>query len=516
MSADTPTRGHRHTRSAAIPGIAASSQNPRNPHHLNQHAHARNSQSDMNNNGSDQVLQPATPPRTPRRDNQVSSQNPSNSAASGTGSKQKSRNKNRPKNVMTSPVTTRNDRNTPPFAGVQSAGIPSSAKPMNTPSVAAYAGPTFHASPAPSALPIPSFYSKSVPESPAAKGLKSLKGGPLATPPHALPSAQQSRREESPLDLFFKADREEKARAHSANQATAAAGPFQPPIGPSRASQTPPATSSLVQPRQGSSNRQSTGGIFAMELDGEREAGTPYGPAFSTPYSERINAARNNQQTRSVDRESPITKNSLDKSEALKAYLFSGASILLTTKEEDPNLTSVDSLALNSYQSPPGSLNGPRSAGLPQQTYYNGYQQSFDSKHSTNTSRLPGRSSGLRQEVTPTKTPTSTFDRTGACSNSPTPARGYGNAPLSGAPQVHSNIPQNQEAPPLFNVASGSRNSDLQGIEDSLRKILKLDSAGSSGVSIAPTAQQATVSVPKYGGGRPQPMNGMHNGVTRS
>jgi hypothetical protein len=167
-------------------------------------------------------------------------------APNETGSKQKSRNK-RPKNVMTSPAATREDRNTPPLTGAQSAGMPSSAKPMSTPSTAAYAGPTFHASPAPSTLPIPSFYSKSVPESP---GLKSLKGASLLESPTPVPAAivnMQSKREESPLDFFFKADREEKARARSASSTQTAApatGPFRPPTLSPRMSQTPPASTS--------------------------------------------------------------------------------------------------------------------------------------------------------------------------------------------------------------------------------------------------------------------------------
>ncbi|KAE8447367.1 hypothetical protein EG329_010781 [Mollisiaceae sp. DMI_Dod_QoI] len=516
MSTDGPARRHRHTRSAAIPSPAASSQNPQNPHHLNQQAHERNSQSEMKKYNSEQTLQPSTPPRTPRKDNQSSAQNPSSSATSGTGSKQKSRNKNRPKNVMTSPITTRNNGNTSPFPGVQSAGMPLSAKPMNTPSAAAYAGPTFHASPAPSALPIPSYYSKSVPDSPGAKGLKSLRGAPLSTPPHAAPTANQSQREESPLDLFFKADREEKARAHSATQAASAAGPFQPPFDTSINSRTPPAPSNQTQPRHGSANRMSAGGIFAMELDGEREGGTPYGPAFSTPYSERISAARKNQQSRPSEQPPLGSQRSSDRSEALKAYLFSGSSVPAPQSEENPHPPSPGTLPSGS-QSPSALLSGPRSAALPQHPRLSGYQYGPDSKHQNNSSRVPGRSSGLRQEVTPTKTPTRTHDPIGAGPKSPTPSRIYGNSSLSGTHRFNDNVTHGT-SPSSFGVSSGHRNADLRGMEDSLRKILKLDSSGSSGVTNSSIGSQSTaaVSVPNYVGGRPPPMNGMHNGVMGS
>ncbi|CZR59994.1 uncharacterized protein PAC_09889 [Phialocephala subalpina] len=510
MSTDSPIRGHRHTRSAAIPSPAASSQNPRNPHHLNQHAHARNAQPEMKNYNSDGVLPPSTPPRTPRKDNLP--QNQPTPTFSGTGSKQKSRNKNRPKNVNTSPIATRNDRNISPLPGTKSAGIPS-AKPMNTPSATAYAGPTFHASPAPSALPIPSFYSKSVPDSPGVKGLKSLRGAP--TPPHATPAPNQFQKEESPLDIFFKADREEKARAQSANQAPSAAGPFQPPLESPRNSRTPPTPSSQAQPRQASGNRMSAGGIFAMELDGEREAGTPYGPAFSTPYSERISAARH-QLNKPLEQPNLGTPKATDRSEALKNYLFSGSSLPPPKPEEAPQATSHATFATNGYQSAPPISTGPRSAGFPQRPLYNGYQYSPDPKHQNNASRVPGRSSGLRQEVTPTKTPSRTQDRPGTYSNSATPTHIYGNPSLSDTRQVNDDFNHGTSAS-SFGALSGNRNPDLQGIEDSLRKILKLDSAGSSGVTNSIGSQPAAaVSVPNYVGGRDPPMNGMHNGVMGS
>lgn len=510
MSTDTPTRGHRHTRSVATPGIAASSQNPRNPHHLNQHAYTRNGQPDVKNYNSDQTPQPSTPPRTPRKDNQSSSQNVPNSAASGTGAKQKSRNKNRPKNVMTSPITTRTGRNTSPFTGAHSAAVSSSTKPLNTPSAAAYAGPTFHASPAPSALPIPSFYSKSVPESPGAKGLKSLKSPPLATPPHVAPPANKFQREESPLDFFFKADREEKARAHSASQAATTAGPFPPPSVSSRQIQTPPTSSSQIQNRPVNANRLSSGGIFAMELDGEREAGTPYGPAFSTPYSERINAVRPNQPNRSAAQQSPGVQMPSDKSEALKAYLFSG---LPPKSEENSTHTSPNHFAPNGSKSS-AQFNGPKNAGLPHRPNQNGHQYSLDGNHQNNNSRIPGRSSNLRQEVTPTKTPTRIHERTSTYSNSPNPSRTYQNGALTGMSQANKEI--HGTSPSSFGVSSEQRSADLLGIEDSLRKILKLDSGSSSGASVG-SQPKAVASVTNYVGGRPPPkMNGMHNGVMGS
>jgi hypothetical protein len=70
--------------------------------------------------------------------------------------------------------------------------------------------------------------------------------------------------------------------------------------------------------------------MFAMELDGPNSPGTPFGPAFSTPYSERINAARaGKNSTMSPDQIN--TQQSMDRTEALKAYLFSGHALPSTT-----------------------------------------------------------------------------------------------------------------------------------------------------------------------------------------
>ena len=107
-----------------------------------------------------------------------------------------------------------------------------------TPAKQAYAGPTFHASPAASALPMPSFFSKTLTKSlptTAASSQPSLQARldqessgsersneespttSLSNPTTSIPP-----REESPLDIFFRADREEKAKraANSQNPAT--------------------------------------------------------------------------------------------------------------------------------------------------------------------------------------------------------------------------------------------------------------------------------------------------------
>lgn len=81
----------------------------------------------------------------------------------------------------------------------------------------AYAGPTFHASPAPSALPIPKFLSRSVPAKsrarpPTPPEESSDSSSSPAPSPSRAPIAVPPRHQDSPLDMLFKADRAERAR----------------------------------------------------------------------------------------------------------------------------------------------------------------------------------------------------------------------------------------------------------------------------------------------------------------
>ncbi|KAF1942053.1 hypothetical protein EJ02DRAFT_503049 [Clathrospora elynae] len=83
----------------------------------------------------------------------------------------------------------------------------------------AYAGPTFHASPAPSALPIPKFLSRSVPAKtrvgpptpPPEDSSDSASSSPSPASPSRAPIAVP-RNDDSPLDLLFKADKAERAK----------------------------------------------------------------------------------------------------------------------------------------------------------------------------------------------------------------------------------------------------------------------------------------------------------------
>jgi Proline-rich nuclear receptor coactivator motif len=163
--------------------------------------------------------------------------------------------------------------------------------PTDTPAkVAAYAGPTFHASPAASSLPIPKFFSKSMPSASNQPSLQArLEQEPESdqsesSPPPAQPStaiAEPPPNEDSPLDFFFKADREERAR-----QGTPTGGTTTPQSKPPPASVQYSNSSHWSQIYGGNQKRHSrhaSGGsdrtMFMMELDG-----TPQRPGISPDH----------------------------------------------------------------------------------------------------------------------------------------------------------------------------------------------------------------------------------------
>ncbi|CAJ2506011.1 Uu.00g001410.m01.CDS01 [Anthostomella pinea] len=247
-------------------------------------------------------------------DNAARPATPQKSAS--TNQKQRDKgNKSRNKNGAVSPGHNQRDRQSPPF-------LPQDA------SAPIFAGSTFHASPAPSSLPIPSFHGVEAEGSPAIRANRSP--GQEPSPPttdsdEASPSAEPvPRNVDSPLEFFFRAQRAEKAklrRASSANAGAIAPAPFSPPHDlPEECNTLPKA--SVANPLRRPSYPQylSSPGISTNELGGT--PGQPVGPAFSTPYSERIRAARSNQSSAQA---TPSAPRELDaNSEALKRYLFTG------------------------------------------------------------------------------------------------------------------------------------------------------------------------------------------------
>ncbi|KAI0883482.1 uncharacterized protein GGS22DRAFT_31289 [Annulohypoxylon maeteangense] len=199
-----------------------------------------------------------------------------------------------------------------------------------------FAGSTFHASPAPSELPIPSFFNTSAVDTPQTMKTKTTMSSPeqgLSCPttdtegtrspsPESIPRA-----EDSPLELLFRADRAEKARVRRASSAHAEANtpsPFSPPLethsySAKEYSDFPTATIPSHMRRPAANlKRPGSMGISADELDGDPRL--PVGPAFSTPFHERMRAVRSNH----ISTPSALVNQDTSSSDDLKRYLLTG------------------------------------------------------------------------------------------------------------------------------------------------------------------------------------------------
>ncbi|KAH9903727.1 hypothetical protein F4778DRAFT_96204 [Xylariomycetidae sp. FL2044] len=242
-----------------------------------------------------------------------------------TSAHQKSRNKNnknKNKNGAASPVHIKQEGGSPPLSSGETTG------PI-------FAGASFHASPAPSALPIPSFLSRSISDSPMVK----TKSTPAQEPsPPTTDSDEASpptlpvvpRNEESPLDIFFRADRAEKEKTRRPKSASAGdvLGPFSPPHeSPKECSSVPKEILLSRTQRLDRGPRTAPSAKSTSDRVGNLLNPQPIGPAFSTPYQDRIRAARASQTSgQNSVQSSPSSSRThgVDPAAALKRYLFTG------------------------------------------------------------------------------------------------------------------------------------------------------------------------------------------------
>ena len=152
-------------------------------------------------------------------------------------------------------------------------------RPNVTP-VKAYAGPTFHASPAASSLPIPKFLSRSVPNVDKTASLKVMmqqEAVDTTSESDNSPSLEKSQptldnggREASPLDIFFQADRDSKAKGQSRN-----------PAGPNGLR---PESKNGFRHHSRQLTDNSLSGIFPLEMDGANPR-TPDGTISNEPIT---------------------------------------------------------------------------------------------------------------------------------------------------------------------------------------------------------------------------------------
>lgn len=376
---------------------------------------------------------PFTPQKSTSNSPAPSSQQPNHArskprTANGNGNGNRARAKH-----ASSPGPAKHGRTTPPHV--------TASKPI---AAAAFAGATFHASPAPSSLPIPSFLSKAL-DSPSVQETDHVSREPsppatdseAPTPQHRLLSADITR-QESPLDIFFRADRAEKERARRASSANIL-GPNPIPLSPPTQIRSPAEPKTLPSGLFGASNRRppmsqrnSSAGIPASELDGT--PGTVIGPALAKPYQERIRAARSTKKQSEPAQKPALSQQdsaAMDMSERLKRFL----SIPPTQDGQQPSPGPTGS------QGSTGALPSPfAGAGR------------------------PPRSADLAP-------PFSARPYPGGPSDAPSPFGGMSGAahPLL-APQGSATT-----LPPAMGSPGNGRSAEILHMEDSLRRMLKLN-----------------------------------------
>ncbi|KAE8388379.1 hypothetical protein BDV23DRAFT_113101 [Aspergillus alliaceus] len=340
-----------------------------------------------------------------------------------------------------------------------------------------YAGPTFHASPAPSALPIPSFFSKSMPDSDHAPtgeaDSDNYDAGPEyeTTPskPRPRPQFRNEKPESTPLDFLFKAAVEARnSQSQHSHEASV--------------NIHSPQTDSKTLPQQKPNN--SANGMFSSEMESPETGESQIGPSFATSYKDRMNALR------STSSPSPSAVE-LDedqrraKTEALKNLLLnprpqrpSSATKLPSNQtdsfSEHPN-ASVPHFAtpLRTMSGPPATLSHNIFSQQNQSTVGAGWQSPLSNSYTINSQPYLGQNSVLRKG-TLSSTPGNTANNSGG-SFSPTvyDQSKFTVNPVQAPnyPPVHHQSPASQSIPP----DAPSKALDAKKIEDDLRRILKLD-----------------------------------------
>ncbi|KAJ5812536.1 hypothetical protein N7474_008837 [Penicillium riverlandense] len=335
---------------------------------------------------------------------------------------------------------------------------------------AAYAGPTFHASPAPSALPIPSFFSKSFPDSDLAPTLETDSDNADMDPeiettpskPRSRPQTVGDEPKPTPLDFLFKA----AVQARNSNSA------HSPEMSRVRSPQT---DSKLLY-----SNADNTpnGGVFSFEMENSGRS-TPIGPSFAPSYQDRMNAFR----ASSSPSHSPADLNEDQrrlKTEELKH-------LLLNPRPQKPPGSSSSaheqSGSFGANARPPHYATPLRTTSGPVATLSNGYANPQKQPVVNHAGRHPGvyahpsgpqqfhynSNSPLRREV-----PASNSHHSYSATPSPPAQFPRHNQPNYASPQ-----PQYPSASLRLpaNSPSPSQSPDTKKMEDDLRRILKLDAA---------------------------------------
>ncbi|KAI0190084.1 hypothetical protein F4808DRAFT_31143 [Astrocystis sublimbata] len=271
------------------------------------------------------------------------------SRVQSTNQKHKNRsNKNRGAKAGSASPSCRQDGDSPPFQSRE-------------PWAPAFAGSSFHASPAPSALPLPKFLGPPNAEPPMmeARSISTSSESSHSTDSDDAATKDPIRRDDSPLEFFFRADRAEKARgrrASSANidatAATATPSPFRDLHHPKERNVFPKTIghTALRRPIFTESDHSSDNSTLRSGSDSRLSIG----PTFSTPYQERIRAAQSNHN--SPQQFPPVNQQmGPNSSEALKQYLFTNHIGRSKPQELPPQFSPSSHSGDQASQGQPGS-----------------------------------------------------------------------------------------------------------------------------------------------------------------
>ncbi|MCJ1405125.1 hypothetical protein MMC11_008351 [Xylographa trunciseda] len=375
----------------------------------------------------------------------------------------------------------------------------------------AYAGPTFHASPAPSALPIPKFFSKSVPVTEKGASLSTMmqedsseglsnKSDDSPIMQNSLRVSQRSIREASPLDFFFNADREEKAKRSSVVVTGGSNQIFDQVAG------TPKSVSPIPEHMRHHS-RNATGGsmheIFPLEMDASEKLSPirAMRPLDPSTEARRPESSPSTIRTRSTKSEEQAKA----KTEALKRFL-------LSPQPQSPSSKLASPLGYLDYSSSPSpsplphhnhylrstsATSIPRgSAGSPAYTHHTQlpvsnvpYLQQSPTTKVKGLSQERPLSSQLRREMT-----ANMFPEPKELPSTTTPSHSH-NVFNQTATQNGDNVQHNSNFSPYtpavkkfrpedaLKAATGQMDTSVDMMENELRRILKLDSLGSGGAA---------------------------------
>ncbi|OGM42456.1 hypothetical protein ABOM_008277 [Aspergillus bombycis] len=338
-----------------------------------------------------------------------------------------------------------------------------------------YAGPTFHASPAPSSLPIPSFFSKSIPDPDLAPAIEAdgdkYETGPEyeATPSKLRPRPQFQTEEPqpTPLDFLF------KAAVEARNS--------QPQCSPEASIRIrSPHTDSRTLPQRKPNG--STEGLLPLG-DYLAPHKSQIGPSFAASYKDRMDALRSasfpSHSVVELDEEQRRAK-----TEALK-------DLLLNPRPQRPSYvsksSSIQTNGVNEQSTPTGSVpyfaTAPRTASGPsvalysnvlpgqnQSTVGNGWQSSFSNSCTINSQLSQGQTSASKKGAL-SSIPGNMVNVSGETYSSPV----YNQTKFAIDPVQSPNYPPVHQSPTLRVSNTSTKALDTKKMEDDLRRILKLD-----------------------------------------